>query len=95
MERRKLILCAALCALQAGDFFSTRWLLAHGGIETNRMIQVLGLGTAKLMALVIILIFIRRSTRFRRMAIVATIYALVVGWNVGMVAIAMGRAIRK
>lgn len=86
MSKQKWMLWGALALLQAADFLSTRWVLAHGGVELNPAVKILGLGFAKFLVCVFAVLMLLRAERLRGPFMAAAAYALVVTWNFLMMA---------
>lgn len=52
-----------LALLQVGDYLSTRLAFAHGAVEANPAAGGLGIGTAKIVALVVIAFMVWRRPK--------------------------------
>ena len=82
--RGKLIPAIVLCILQLGDLLSTRLALAHGAIETNLFVNSVGLYSAKLVCLAIVVLFAWHTRRPSRIWAVCVFYLVVVTWNLSL-----------
>jgi hypothetical protein len=77
----KWLLFGFLCLLQIGDVLSTRLASVHGAVELNPIVRASGLWQAKLLALFLIFLLVRRSEKLRSLYFLTATYAAVVGWN--------------
>ncbi len=74
-------LMAAMAGLQLGDYASTQLVLQHpGGFEFNPLARLLGIGTAKLLALALSLIFVCRC-RSKLLWVGLGFCSCVAAWN--------------
>ncbi|MGA2903552.1 MAG: hypothetical protein ABSD98_06965 [Candidatus Korobacteraceae bacterium] len=79
--KAKPFIFSTLCLLQAGDILSTRLALLHGAVEVNPVVRAAGLWQAKLVAFILISLWIWRSTRPRPLWVATAVYGGIVGWN--------------
>jgi len=77
----KWFLFGILCLLQLADLLSTRIASVHGAAELNPIVRASGLWPAKLLALLLIFLLVRRSNRLCSLWFVTAMYVVVVGWN--------------
>jgi len=72
------MLVALLCVLQVADFVTTRLALHRGAVESNPLVQFMGLWEAKLLALVIVVVVVATAKRALPIVLLTGLYIGVV-----------------